>query len=205
MALTPYLLRHGGMLAAALVALIVSAGATLAVPLAIRRMIDLGFSGIEPDFIDKYFATLIGIGIVLALASATRFYAVNWLGERVVADIRRDVFKHLTGLSPAFYDISHSGEVMSRLTADTTRQASGGKHGDPHLAQYPVPAGATVMMVVTSLAARRAHRHSGSLCCSRLWPIGEGAFPPGAGHARAGLGLCRREPHPGEGAASLHV
>src|SRR3989337_3156293 len=103
LALRPYLLRHKGMLAAALVALIVSAGATLAVPLAVRRMIDLGFSGIEPDLIDKYFATLIGIGIILALASAARFYAVNWLGERVVADIRRDVFSHLTGFSPALF------------------------------------------------------------------------------------------------------
>ena len=85
MALTPYLLRHKGMLSAALIALLVSAGATLAVPLAVRRMIDLGFSGIEPDLIDKYFATLVGIGIILALASAARFYTVNWLGERVVA------------------------------------------------------------------------------------------------------------------------
>jgi ATP-binding cassette, subfamily B, bacterial len=152
MALTPYLSRHGGMLAAALVALIVSAGATLVVPLAIRRMIDLGFSGIEPDFIDKYFATLIGIGIVLALASATRFYAVNWLGERVVADIRRDVFKHLTGLSPAFYEISHSGEVMSRLTADTTQvKAAASTAISQTLRNILLLAGATVMMVVTSL------------------------------------------------------
>ena len=121
LSLKGYLLRHKGMLAAAFIALLVSAGATLAVPLAVRRMIDLGFSGIEPDLIDKYFLTLVGIGIVLALASAARFYAVNWLGERVVADIRRDVFRHLTGLSPAFYEVSHSGEVMSRLTADTTQ------------------------------------------------------------------------------------
>ncbi|HLC08513.1 MAG TPA: ABC transporter transmembrane domain-containing protein, partial [Methyloceanibacter sp.] len=115
----PYLVRHKGMLAAALLALLVSAAATLTIPLAVRRMIDLGFSGIEPDLIDKYFATLVGVGLILALASAARFYCVNWLGERVVADMRRDVFKHLTGLSPAFYETAHSGEVMSRLTADT--------------------------------------------------------------------------------------
>ena len=151
MALTPYLFRHKGMLAAALVALIVSAGATLAVPLAVRRMIDLGFSGIEPDLIDKYFATLAGIGIVLALASAARFYAVNWLGERVVADIRTDVFKHLTGLSPAFYEVSHSGEVMSRLTADTTQvKAAASTAISQTLRNVLLLAGATVMMVVTS-------------------------------------------------------
>lgn len=139
------------MLAAALVALVVSAAATLAVPLAVRRMIDLGFSGIDPDLIDKYFATLAGIGLVLALASAARFYAVNWLGERVVADIRRDVFKHLTGLSPAFYEVSHSGEVMSRLTADTTQvKAAASTAISQSLRNILLLIGATVMMVVTS-------------------------------------------------------
>jgi len=129
----------------------VSAAATLAVPLAVRRMIDLGFSGIDPDLIDKYFATLAGIGLILALASAARFYAVNWLGERVVADIRRDVFKHLTGLSPAFYEVSHSGEVMSRLTADTTQvKAAASTAISQSLRNILLLIGATVMMVVTS-------------------------------------------------------
>jgi len=151
LALKPNLLRRKGMLAAAFVALIVSAGATLAVPMAVRRMIDLGFSGIEPDLIDKYFATLVGIGLILALASAARFYCVNWLGERVVADIRRDVFKHLTGLSPAFYEVSHSGEVMSRLTADTTQiKAAASTVISQALRNLLLLIGATVMMVVTS-------------------------------------------------------
>ena len=139
------------MLGAALLALIVSAAATLAVPLAVRRMIDLGFSGIDPSLIDKYFITLVGVGLVLALASAARFYCVNWLGERVVADIRRDVFKHLTGLSPAFYEVSHSGEVMSRLTADTTQiKAAASTVISQALRNALVLIGATAMMVVTS-------------------------------------------------------
>ena len=151
LALKPNLLRHKGMLAAAFAALLVSAGTTLAVPMAVRRMIDLGFSGIEPDLIDKYFATLVGIGLILALASAARFYCVNWLGERVVADIRRDVFKHLTGLSPAFYEVSHSGEVMSRLTADTTQiKAAASAVISQALRNLLLLIGATVMMVVTS-------------------------------------------------------
>jgi ATP-binding cassette, subfamily B, bacterial len=151
LALKPYLLRHKGMLAAAFAALLVSAGATLAVPLAVRRMIDLGFSGIEPDLIDKYFATLAGVGLILALASAARFYSVNWLGERVIADIRRDVFKHLTGLSPAFYEVSHSGEVMSRLTADTTQvKAAASTVISQALRNLLLLIGATIMMVVTS-------------------------------------------------------
>ena len=152
MSLRRYLLRHTGMLAAALVALLVSAAATLTVPLAVRRMIDLGFSGIEPDLIDKYFLTLLGIGIVLALASAARYYAVNWLGERVVADVRRDVFKHLTSLSPAFYEVSHSGEVMSRLTADTTQvKAAASTVISQSLRNILLLIGAVAMMVVTSL------------------------------------------------------
>jgi ATP-binding cassette, subfamily B, bacterial len=152
LALAPYLLRHKAMLGAALAALIVSAAATLALPLAVRRMIDLGFSGIDPDLIDKYFLTLLGIGIVLALASAARFYAVNWLGERVIADIRSDVFKHLTGLSPAFYEVSHSGEVMSRLTADTSQvKAAASTVISQTLRNILLLIGAVAMMVVTSL------------------------------------------------------
>ncbi len=151
LALRPYLLRHRGMLAAALLALLVAAGATLTVPLAVRRMIDLGFSGIDPDLIDKYFLTLVGIGLILALASAARFYCVNWLGERVIADIRRDVFKHLTSLSPAFYEVSHSGEVMSRLTADTTQvKAAASTVISQAIRNILVLIGAGVMMVVTS-------------------------------------------------------
>ena len=139
------------MLAAAFLALLVSAAATLAVPLAVRRMIDLGFSGIDPDLIDTYFATLAGIGFILALASAARFYCVNWLGERVVADIRADVFKHLTGLSPAFYEVSHSGEVMSRLTADTTQiKAAASTVISQALRNLLILIGACSLMVVTS-------------------------------------------------------
>jgi len=149
--LRPYLLRNKVMLAAAFLALVVAAAATLAVPLAMRRMIDLGFSGIDPDLIDTYFATLIGVGVVLALASAARFYCVNWLGERVVADIRSDVFKHLTGLSPAFYEVSHSGEVMSRLTADTTQvKAAASTAISQAIRNSLLLLGAVIMMVVTS-------------------------------------------------------
>ena len=149
--LRPYLLHYKGMLAVAFLALLLAAAATLAVPLAMRRMIDLGFSGIEPDLIDVYFATLIGVGVVLALASAARFYCVNWLGERVVADIRADVFKHLTGLSPAFYEVSHSGEVMSRLTADTTQvKAAASTAISQAIRNVLLLIGAIIMMVVTS-------------------------------------------------------
>ena len=139
------------MLAAALVSLVVAAGAMLALPLALRRMIDLGFSGIEPELVDIYFGTLVGVGAVLAVASAARFYCVNWLGERVVADIRTDVFSHLTALSPAFYEVSHSGEVMSRLTADTTQvKAAAGTAVSQAMRNLLLVVGSVIMMIVTS-------------------------------------------------------
>jgi len=151
LSLRPYLTRHPGMLTGALVALLVSATAMLAVPLAVRRMIDVGFAAHDGGFIDAYFVTLIGIGMVLALASAGRMYAVNWLGERVVADLRADVFRHLAGLGPAFYERTHSGEVMSRLTADTTQiKAAAGSALSQALRNLIMLAGALAMMFVTS-------------------------------------------------------
>jgi ATP-binding cassette, subfamily B, bacterial len=151
LALRPYLARHLGMVLAASVALVVSAAAMLTVPVAVRRMIDVGFAAHDGIFIDRYFVTLIGIGLVLALASAGRMYAVNWLGERVVADLRADVFRHLATLGPAFYDRTHSGEVMSRLTADTTQiKAAAGSALSQALRNLIMLVGALTMMFVTS-------------------------------------------------------
>lgn len=151
LALGPYLARHPRMVAAALASLIVSAATTLAIPLAVRRMIDLGFTGRDGVFIDRYFAMLILVGLVLAAASAARFYTVNWLGERVVADLRAKTFRHLTTLGPAFYEHTHSGEIMSRLTADTTQiKAAAGSAVSQALRNTIMLAGALSMMFVTS-------------------------------------------------------
>lgn len=150
-ALKPYLLRYPGVLAAALVALVVSAVAMLSVPLAVRRMIDHGFSSENGVLIDQYFTMMIAIGGVLALAIALRFYFVSWLGERVVADVRADVFRHVAALGPAFFEKEHSGEVMSRLTADTTQiKAASGTALSQLLRNLIMLIGALVMMVVTS-------------------------------------------------------
>ena len=147
----PELLRHRKHLALALVALIVSALAMLAVPVAVRRMIDLGFSGSDGTFIDRYFMMLIAIGAVLAAASSARFYFVNWLGERVVADVRTKVFAHLSSLSPAFFEKTHSAEVMSRLSADTALiKAAAGTALSQALRNLIMLIGAGTMMVVTS-------------------------------------------------------
>ena len=124
----------------------------LTVPVAVRRMIDLGFTGDDGGFIDHYFAMLIVIGLVLALASAGRFYAVNWLGERVVADLRADVFRHLAhARARPSTSTTHSGEVMSRLTADTTQiKAAAGTALSQALRNIIMLVGALTMMFVTS-------------------------------------------------------
>jgi ATP-binding cassette subfamily B protein len=150
-ALAPYLLRYPRMLMLAGVALVASAVAMLSVPVAVRRMIDHGFSGADGVFIDRYFTMLIAIGAVLAVASSMRFYAVNWLGERVVADLRADVFTHLLTLGPAFYDVTRSGEVTSRLTADTTQlKSAAGSTISQALRNMIMLGGALSMMVITS-------------------------------------------------------
>jgi ATP-binding cassette subfamily B protein len=150
-ALWPYIWRHPGMVLVAFAALIASAAAMLAVPVAVRGMIDFGFAGTGGGAIDGYFLALIAVGLVLAAASAARMYAVNWLGERVVADLRSKVFGHLATLGPAFYETTHSGEVMSRLTADTTQiKAAAGSALSQALRNLIMLTGALVMMFVTS-------------------------------------------------------
>lgn len=150
-ALWPYLARYTPMVIAGLIALLVAAAATLALPLGVRRMIDLGFAAEDPSLIHSYFAVMIVIGLVLALSSAARAYCVNWLGERIVADLRQDVFAHLTRLSPAFFEETHSGELTSRLTADTTQiKAAVGAAASQALRNLVLIVGSAIMMVVTS-------------------------------------------------------
>ncbi len=149
--LLPYVGRYRGRAFAALIALIVAALATLAVPLAVRRMIDVGFSAANVSLIDNYFTVMIAVAGVLALASATRFYLVTTLGERIVADLRNGVFAHLTALSSAFFDTAKSGELVSRLTADTTQIKSAvGASVSIALRNLVLFVGAAAMMVVTS-------------------------------------------------------
>ncbi len=149
--LKPYLLRHKNVVIGALGALIVAAFATLAVPIGVRRMIDVGFSNSHSETVNTYFMAMFAVGFVLAAASAARFYFVSWLGERIVADVRADVFAHLATLSPSFYDVTHSGEVMSRLTADTTRIKSAiGTSASQALRNMIMTVGAIIMMFVTS-------------------------------------------------------
>ena len=149
--LTPFVLRYRTLAALAGISLVIAALATLSLPLAVRRVIDHGFSEQDAGFITTYFVMVIIIVAVLAVSSATRYYFVITLGERVVADLRRAVFDHVTRLSPAFFDRSQSGEIVSRLTADTTQIKSAvGATASVALRNLILGLGAVVMMAVTS-------------------------------------------------------
>ena len=128
--LLPFLAPYKRQFALAGIALVIAAGATLAVPYAFKQMIDVGFGAAGTNtagtgttsstHIDLYFLALFGVACVLALATAARFYMVSWLGERVTADLRSAVYGHVVLQSPQFFETTQTGEVLSRLTTDTT-------------------------------------------------------------------------------------
>jgi ATP-binding cassette subfamily B protein len=151
LSLLPYVARYRWRAIAALIALLIAAVATLLVPIAVRRMIDFGFSRESANLIDSYFAVMIAIVAVLALASASRFYLVTTLGERIVADLREGVFGHVVSLSLAYFDEARTGELVSRLTGDTTQiKAAVGASVSIALRNSVLFIGAAAMMVVTS-------------------------------------------------------
>ncbi len=116
--LLPFVVPYRGMAGLALLALVMTAAVSLVLPLAVRRVVD-GFND-DAGLLDKYFGAALGIAVLFALGSGLRFYIVSRLGERVVADIRRALFERMIGMSPAFYEKIMTGEVISRLTTDTT-------------------------------------------------------------------------------------
>jgi len=118
-ALWPFLVPYKRMLAAALAALVLTAIVSLTLPLAVRRVVD-GFETESEALLDKYFLAALAIAILLALGTGLRYYLVTRLGERVVADIRKAVFDRMIGMSPSFYERIMTGEVLSRITTDTT-------------------------------------------------------------------------------------
>ncbi|HAL23418.1 MAG TPA: ABC transporter ATP-binding protein [Stenotrophomonas sp.] len=115
--LWPFVRRHRGLFSAWLVALAISSAATLSLPPAVKQMIDHGFS--SGGQINRAFALLMLVAVVMALATAARFYFVSLLGEKVVADLRSKLYAHLIQLGAGFHDRSRSGELVSRLTADS--------------------------------------------------------------------------------------
>jgi ATP-binding cassette, subfamily B, bacterial len=149
--LAPYALAHRGRIGLALIALTIASAATLVVPIAVRRMIDFGFSDSNAGLIRAYFLAMIVVVAVLALASGARYYLVMTLGELVVADLRADLFSHLTRLDPSFFDAEKTGDIASRLSADTTQlKATFGASASLALRNLFLFVGAMAMMVVTS-------------------------------------------------------
>lgn len=150
--LAPFLKPYRFRIAAAVIALFCSSTASLAIPVAVRRMIDHGFDARYASQIGNYFLALIGVAAVLGIATAMRFYFVTWLGERVIADIRKAVFNHVLSLTPAFFEVTRTGEVLSRLTADTTLiQTVIGSSASVAMRNLVMLSGGLVLLFLTSL------------------------------------------------------
>ena len=148
--LWPFMRPYGGMLAAALVALVFTAGISLILPIAVRRVVD-GFETSAITLLDQYFVAALAIAVGLAVGTGVRYYLVTRLGERVVADIREAVFSRVIGLSPAFYEKIMTGEVLSRITTDTTLILSViGSSVSVALRNALILVGGTVMLLLTS-------------------------------------------------------
>ena len=138
-------------MAGASIALVVAAAATLGIGQALRLLVDQGFNPENVDQLKFYFLAVLGVVVVLAQATFARHYLVSWLGERVVADIRGAVYSHVIGLSPEFFEVTRTGEVMSRLTTDTTLiQTVIGSSASIALRNLLLFLGGTAMLAVTS-------------------------------------------------------
>src|SRR4051812_36727533 len=153
--LFPFLRPYRRQFGLATIALVIAAGATLAIPAAFKQMIDLGFGAAAGahsiKHVDLVFLALFAVATVLALATAARFYTVSWLGERVTADIRSAVYKHVVTQSPEFFETTQTGEVLSRITTDTTLiQAVVGTSISMALRNVLLFLGGLVMLFVTS-------------------------------------------------------
>lgn len=118
-ALFPFMLPYRLLMAAALTALVLTATVSLTIPLAVRRVVD-GFETDAVALLDKYFLAALGLAGLLAIGTGLRYYMVTRLGERVIADIRKAVFDRMISMSPAFFERIMTGEVLSRITTDTT-------------------------------------------------------------------------------------
>ncbi|HEX2547488.1 MAG TPA: ABC transporter transmembrane domain-containing protein, partial [Ramlibacter sp.] len=121
--LLPFVRPYRGRMALAVLFLLLAAGAMLVFPVALRTMIDRGLAadpGTRLVALREHFLLLFAVAVALGLFSAGRFYLVSWLGERVTADLRNAVYAHVLEQSPAFFESTQTGEVLSRLTTDTT-------------------------------------------------------------------------------------
>jgi ATP-binding cassette subfamily B protein len=152
-ALMPFILQYPWQVIGAFVSLVLAAASTLTLPVAVRYVIDNGFSGTDAAAVDIYFKAMMAVAVVIGIASASRFYFVSWLGERVTSDLRLAVYTHITKLSPSFFEVTKTGEVLSRLTADTTLiKTVVGSSASIALRNIFMFIGAAIMLSITSLS-----------------------------------------------------
>jgi ATP-binding cassette subfamily B protein len=150
-ALVPFLAPHWRVLAFALGALLVAAAAQLALPVALGSLIDEGLAVRDAATINRYFALFLAAAVIFGAFAALRFYLVSWLGERVVADLRNTVYANVIRMDPTFFEVTRTGEVLSRLTADTTLvQSISGVGISISLRSAITLLGSLVMLVATS-------------------------------------------------------
>jgi len=150
-ALIPFLRPYRAVLTAAMVALLAASAALLSLPVALRQLIDHGLAAKDAATINRYFLGFLAAAVLYGIFAALRFYLVTWLGERVVADLRSAVYRRVVGMDPTFYETTRIGEVLSRLTADTTLvQAIAGVNLSIVLRSTLSLAGALVMLALTS-------------------------------------------------------
>jgi len=146
-----FLAPYRRQVAIAMVALVVAAGCVLVLGQGLRRVIDRGFASGDAALLNSALVALLAIIVVMAIATYTRFYYVSWIGERVTADIRRAVFSHLLDLSPGFFEVTRTGEVISRLTNDTSLlEVVIGSSASFALRNTLIMFGSLVMLIVTS-------------------------------------------------------
>jgi ATP-binding cassette, subfamily B, bacterial len=151
-ALLPFLAPYRGRMFVAFLALLVAAAAMLALPQALKNVIDKGFSAANAAAIDKYFLLLLVAAAIFAAFASLRMYLVNWIGERVVADLRSAVYARVIRMDPAFFEVTKTGEVLSRLTTDTTLIQSLSGIGLSILLRSTVSfLGSLVLLLLTSL------------------------------------------------------
>ena len=150
--LVPYVLPYRWHLAGAMVALTIAAATVLGIGMGLRTLVDRGFIAGDPALLNQALLVLLGVVVLLALASYARFYLVSWIGERVVADLRRAVYSHVIDLHPGFYETNKTAEIISRLTTDTTvLQVVVGSSVSIFLRNGLLFIGGTAMLLVTSL------------------------------------------------------
>ncbi len=149
--LVRYLRPYPWLLTLTILSLLTAAVATLILPITTRQFLDIGFAGENRALIGRQFQLLLGVIAVLAVASASRFYFVARIGERVVADIRKQVHGHVLGMNPTFFEVTRTGEILSRLTTDTTLiQTIIGSGASMALRNLLIFAGGFIMLIVTS-------------------------------------------------------